>query len=115
MQAPEDPAKQGRFYLPEENLLPLRQKLYIKAMPDRSAPRLAVSVSWLMRPSIQNARPRTDLDAEVLKSGMVRRHIPVFNAQGQEIQVSEAILKNFDVVSVQLTVCSACSFLRACV
>ena len=55
--------------------------------------------------SIQNARPRTDLDAEVLKSGMVRRHIPVFNAQGQEINVAEAILKNFDVVSVQLTVC----------
>jgi len=84
--APEE-GKPIRNYIAEEKLMSLKQKLYVKALPDR----------------LQNARPRTEIDGEALKQGLVRRHIPLFNANGQEINVNESALKNFDIVSTQLT------------
>jgi hypothetical protein len=81
------PVGETRNYNPDEKLLQLRQKLYVRASPDRLA----------------NARPRTELDASALKEGFVRRHIPLYNANGQEIPVEQSDLRNFDIVSAQIT------------
>jgi len=64
-------------------LIPMRQKLYYRGKPSRSH------------------KIRSERDEEMLKRGYVRKHVPLYTRNGNEIPLTEAQLFSGTVVSVE--------------